>query len=109
MPSFFQRLDFPINATDGSERLLRSPESLLTFKAISLLSFLLISALFLTQIFLDSPLSIGKLTGFLVRLIILCVVLIKYAEICALGKEVLKVFADLDSLIYCIFQFRFPR
>ena len=37
------------------------------------------------------------------------IVFVEYAEICALGKEILKAFADLDSLIYRIFQLCFPR
>ena len=40
-----------------------------SFKVIPLLSFLLISVLLLMQIFLDRPLCVCKLTGFLVRLI----------------------------------------
>ena len=40
--------------TNGSEVLYRSPESLSSFKVIPLLSFLLISALFMAEIFLYS-------------------------------------------------------
>ena len=37
------------------------------------------------------------------------IVLVEYAEICTPGKEILKVFALLDNLIYRIFQLRFLR
>ena len=37
------------------------------------------------------------------------IVLNKHSEICTFCKEVLKVFADLDYLIYREFQFSFPR
>ena len=65
----FRSITFPITVTDGSEGLLRSPESLSLFKVVSFLPFLLIPTLLLSQIFFYRSLRIGKLTGFLVRLI----------------------------------------
>ena len=48
---------------------LSSVQCAVSFKVIPLLSFLLVSALFLTEIFLDRPLCVSKLTRFLVCLI----------------------------------------
>ena len=66
----FRGISFPIIATDSSEWHSRSSESLSSFKVIPLLSFLLISALLLSQIFLDRPRRFGQLTGLLICLIV---------------------------------------
>ena len=59
---------FHCDWNEDSENHYRSPEILSSFKVISLLPFLLISALLLTEIFLYRPLCIGKLTGFFIGL-----------------------------------------